>query len=101
VELGLDAIVEVHTADELAIASGIGADIIGVNNRNLSTFDVSLDVSRLLISQRPPNTFMIAESGISNRDEIDEMRTLGFEGFLIGESLMRSEDAGGILGGWI
>ena len=88
--LGMDAIVEVHSADELEIASEIGARIIGVNNRNLKTFDVSLDVSRELIGYRPDGAMMIAESGISSREQIEELKSLGFDGFLVGESLMRA-----------
>jgi indole-3-glycerol phosphate synthase len=91
--LGMDAIVEVHSADELAVATEIEAQIIGVNNRNLKTFSVSLDVSRVLIKQRPENVLMIAESGISSREQIDELRALGFDGFLVGESLMRSGES--------
>jgi indole-3-glycerol phosphate synthase len=89
-ELGMDAVVEVHTAEELAIATELGASIIGINNRNLRTFEVSLDVSRELIKQRPLGAIMIAESGISCREEIDELKDLGFNGFLVGESLMRA-----------
>ncbi len=89
-ELGIDVIVEVHSAEELELAAHIGADIIGVNNRDLHTFEVSLEVSRRLIDQRPDGCIMIAESGISNRSEIDGLYRLGFDGFLIGESLMRS-----------
>ena len=89
-ELGMDAIVEVHSAEELEIAKRIGAKIVGVNNRNLKTFEVSLDVSRELIAARPADTLMIAESGLSSRAEIDELRGLGFDGFLIGETLMRA-----------
>lgn len=89
-ELGIDAIVEVHTVGELATAAEIGAQIIGVNNRNLKTFDVSLDVSRELIRHRAPNALMIAESGLSSAEQISELKALGFDGFLIGESLMRS-----------
>jgi indole-3-glycerol phosphate synthase len=88
-ELGMDAIVEVHSAEELEIAARIGANIIGVNNRNLKTFEVSLDASRELIAKRPSNALMIAESGLSSRAEIDELRELGFDGFLIGETVMR------------
>jgi len=89
-ELGMDAIVEVHTTSELEIAAEIQAPIIGVNNRNLKTFDVSLEVSRELINHRPKNALMIAESGISTREQIIELRDLGFDGFLVGESLMRA-----------
>lgn len=95
-DLGMDAIVEVHTLDELDVASAIGARIIGVNNRNLKTFHVSLDVSRELIGHRPQGSLMIAESGISNRAQIDDLKALGYDGFLVGESLMR---ANGAIGG--
>lgn len=87
--LGLDALVEVHDAEEMNIAKDIGAEMIGVNNRDLRTFEVSLDVSRRLIASKPENTVMITESGISTIDEINELKALGFSGFLIGETLMR------------
>ncbi len=90
--LGIDALVEVHTLAELERAKKIGATIIGVNNRNLHTFEVSLDVSRELIKHAPENALMIAESGLSSAAEIAELRKLGYRGFLIGESLMRSGD---------
>jgi indole-3-glycerol phosphate synthase len=88
--LGLDVLTEVHTLDELEIAAAINAKIIGVNNRDLHSFKVSLDVSRELIKHAPQNALMIAESGLSTKDEILELRELGFSGFLIGETLMRS-----------
>ncbi|MEO7658647.1 MAG: indole-3-glycerol phosphate synthase 2, partial [Pyrinomonadaceae bacterium] len=86
------ALVEVHTLEELSKASQIGAAIIGVNNRNLHSLEVSLDVSRQLIRERPAGSLMIAESGLSTKDEIFELRNLGFDGFLIGETLMRAGD---------
>jgi indole-3-glycerol phosphate synthase len=89
--LGMSALVEVHTLAELEIAASIGAGLIGVNNRNLQTFEVSLEVSRQLINYRPAGALMIAESGISSREQIDELKTLGFDGFLVGESLMRAD----------
>jgi Indole-3-glycerol phosphate synthase len=91
--LGLDVLVEVHTLAELETAASLGAKIIGVNNRDLHSFKVSLDVSRELIKHAPKDALMIAESGISTKEEILELRRLGFSGFLIGESLMRSENA--------
>ncbi len=99
--LGMDVIVEVHTATELEVAASAGADIIGVNNRDLRSFDVSLDVSRQLIQSRPANALMIAESGLSTKEEIDELGLLGFNGFLIGETLMRTGNIFETLGGWI
>lgn len=93
-DLGLDALVEVHTLEELERVKKIGARIIGVNNRDLHTFKVSLDVSRELIKRAPADALMITESGIRAKDEILELRELGFSGFLIGETLMRSGDVG-------
>lgn len=100
-EFGMEVIVEVHSDDELKTAAAIGADIIGVNNRDLRSFEVSLDVSRRLIGMRPSGALMISESGLSTRDEIDGLRYLGFDGFLIGETLMRTGNAGETLRGWI
>ena len=88
--LEIDALVEVHTLEELERVKRIGAKIIGLNNRDLHTFKVSLDVSRELIKHAPQDALMITESGISTREEILELRELGFAGFLIGETLMRS-----------
>ncbi|CAN5838144.1 indole-3-glycerol phosphate synthase TrpC [soil metagenome] len=90
--LGLDVLIEVHTLEELERIKKSGAKIIGVNNRDLHTFKVSLDVSRELIKHAPKNALMITESGISTKDEILELRELGFAGFLIGETLMRSRN---------
>ncbi|MCD9188162.1 MAG: indole-3-glycerol phosphate synthase TrpC [Pyrinomonadaceae bacterium] len=89
-KLGLDALVEVHTLEELERVKKIGAKIIGINNRDLHSFKVSLDVSRKLIKHAPKDALMITESGISTKDEIVELRNLGFKGFLIGETFMRS-----------
>ena len=89
-DLGLDALVEVHTLEELERVKKIGALLIGVNNRDLHSFKVSLDVSRELIKHAPEGALMITESGIRAKDEILELRELGFSGFLIGETLMRS-----------
>jgi indole-3-glycerol phosphate synthase len=100
-DLGLDALVEVHTQDELEIAADVGAKLIGVNNRNLRTFDVSLDVSRELIKRRPENALMIAESGISTREQIKELSNLGYNGFLVGEALMRAASAQDTIGNLI
>ncbi len=90
--LGMDAIVEVHSESELAVAERIRAKIIGVNNRDLKSFAVSLDVSRQLIARRSSDALMIAESGLSSRDEIDELRALGYDAFLVGETLMRQPE---------
>jgi indole-3-glycerol phosphate synthase len=93
-ELGLDALVEVHTLTELERVKKIGATLIGVNNRNLNDFAVSLDVSRELINYAPEGSCMIAESGLRTREDLLELKILGYGGFLIGETLMRSVDPG-------
>lgn len=89
-ELGLDVLIEVHTLDELERVKSIGAKLIGVNNRDLKSFAVSLDVSRELIKYASPETIMVAESGLRTSDDLLGLRDIGFSGFLIGETLMRS-----------
>jgi indole-3-glycerol phosphate synthase len=91
-ELGLDALVEVHTSEELRRALDAGARIIGVNNRDLGTFQVSLNTSEHLIAEAPPDKIMISESGLQSADSLIRLRNLGFRGFLIGELLMRAPD---------
>lgn len=91
-KLSLDVLLEVHTLEELECAKKIGAKIIGVNNRDLQSFKVSLDVSRKLIKHAAKDSFLISESGLQTREDLLELKELGFDGFLIGEALMRSED---------
>jgi indole-3-glycerol phosphate synthase len=92
-QLRLDALIEVHTLEELERAKSIGATIIGVNNRDLVSFEVSLDVSRELIKYAPKDALMISESGLTSKEELLELKALGYKGFLIGETLMRSGNA--------
>jgi len=95
--LGLDALVEVHNRIELNRAAALGAKLIGVNNRDLHTFRVSIDTSRQLIAHRPEGALMITESGIDSVESIEELGDLGFDGFLIGEALMRNKlELGGL-----
>ena len=91
-ELGLDAVVEVHTPEELRRAVRAGARIIGVNNRDLRTFRTSLDTSERIIAEAPRDRIMISESGLQNPKSLRHLRALGFRGFLIGEALMRAPD---------
>ena len=99
--LSLDVLVEVHTADELdRVLSTLGedgADAIGVNNRDLKTFDVKLETSLSLIDRIPASVVRVAESGISTGEDIGRLRNAGFDAFLIGESLMRQPDPGAAL----
>jgi indole-3-glycerol phosphate synthase len=90
--LGMVALVEVHDAEELTKAVDSGAEIIGVNNRNLETFEVSLDTSLRLSFLIPSTAIRVSESGIHTRADIDLLQSAGFDAFLIGESLMRSGD---------
>lgn len=89
-ELGMDALIEVHTEDEMAAATRIGAKLIGVNNRDLRSLDVSLDVSRRLIRLAPEHSILVSESGLKSREELMELQGLGYSAFLIGETLMRT-----------
>ena len=103
--LALDVLVEVHTADELdqVLDTGIaalgetGALAIGVNNRDLKTFEVSQDISLALVDRIPSHVVRVTESGISTPEDIARLRKAGFDAFLIGESLMRQPDPGDAL----
>jgi indole-3-glycerol phosphate synthase len=92
-ELGLDVLVEVHTGEELKRIERINPRIVGVNNRDLQSFKVSLDVSRELIKHAWKDTLMISESGLQTREDLLELQDLGYRGFLIGETFMRSGNA--------
>jgi indole-3-glycerol phosphate synthase len=91
-ELGMDALVEVHTAEELERALGAGARVVGVNNRNLRTFEVSLQTSIELAERAPAGTLLVSESGLRGAGDVDRLRACGFRAFLVGETLMRAED---------
>jgi len=91
-ELGMDALIEVHTREELQRAIACGANLIGVNNRNLHTFEVSLETSLALATEAPAGTVLISESGLNNSNDLARLHSAGYRGFLIGESLMRSEN---------
>jgi indole-3-glycerol phosphate synthase len=92
--LGIDALVEVHNEPELDRALRADARLIGVNNRDLTTFKVDLNTSMKLASLVPDNITLISESGINSGDQIVHLKKLGYSGFLIGEHLMRSVDPG-------
>jgi indole-3-glycerol phosphate synthase len=99
--IALDVLVEVHTGEELdrvldALGEN-GADAIGVNNRDLKTFDVKLERSLELVGRIPRSVVRVTESGIGSPEDIGRLRAAGFEAFLIGESLMRQPDPGAAL----
>ena len=96
-ELGMEALVEVHTAEELERVLAAGARIIGVNNRNLHTLEVRVETSLELIEMIPQDCIAVSESGLRSAEDLRKLRTAGFDAFLIGESLMREADAGAAL----
>jgi indole-3-glycerol phosphate synthase len=92
VELGLDALVEAHCERELESALASGATIVGVNNRNLQTLEVTLETSRRLASYITPDKVFVAESGIKTSDDIASLKACRYNAFLVGETLMRATD---------
>ena len=93
-ELGLEVLLEVHSAEELEQAWVPGLDMIGVNNRNLKTFEVSLETSRQLAPLIPDSALRISESGLGEAAQLRELKTLGYGGFLMGESFMKQPSPG-------
>lgn len=87
-ELGLDAFVEVQNTNEMLRAHAIGATLIGVNNRNLSTLEVSLDISVEVARAAPEDILLVSETGLRKKKQLRGLRMLGYKGFLIGESPM-------------
>ena len=95
--IGLDVIVEVHTRDEMDRVLPLDQAIIGVNNRDLNTLKTDLEQARNLAPLIPPGRLAIAESGIKSRHDIEDLQARGYRGFLIGESLMKSDNAAATL----
>ena len=90
-KLGMDALVEVHDQTEMKRAAQCGAKLIGVNNRDLRTFEVSLETSLKLANDAPSDAVLISESGLKSTEDLLRLNESGYRGFLIGESLMRAE----------
>ncbi len=92
--LGMDVLVEVHGGDELEQALSLGNKLLGINNRNLHTFEVSLDNTFELLPFIPRDKIVITESAIHSREDVTAMRERDVHGFLVGEAFMRAEDPG-------
>ena len=96
-ELGLDVLVEVHNAPELEQALELKTPLLGINNRNLKTFEVTLQTTLSLMSMVPDNKTLVTESGILNRADVELMRNNHINAFLVGEAFMRAADPGAAL----
>lgn len=89
---GMDALIEVHDAAEMERAASLKSKLLGINNRNLHTFETTLDTTRTLARRAPLDCTIIAESGMSTREDLADLARYGVRSFLIGESLMRQDD---------
>ncbi|MGI4846973.1 MAG: indole-3-glycerol phosphate synthase TrpC [Janthinobacterium lividum] len=93
-ELGMDVLVEVHNEEELFAALRLKTALLGINNRNLRTFETSLQTTLELLGDIPADKLVITESGIASPDDVRQMRAANVHGFLIGETFMRADDPG-------
>jgi indole-3-glycerol phosphate synthase len=96
-ELDLDGLVEAHTGDELDRALASGAEIVGINNRDLRTFETDLQTTIDLIDHVPEDILLVSESGIRNRSDVERLRDAGADAVLVGETLVREPDVGNTL----
>ena len=94
---GMTVLVEVHNAEELARALKLATALIGINNRDLKTFEVRLETTLDLLPHVPPERLVVAESGILAPDDVARLRSAGVRAFLVGEALMRAADPGAAL----
>jgi indole-3-glycerol phosphate synthase len=97
-ELGMDVLVEVHDREELDRALALQFPLIGINNRNLRTFETSLDTTLSLLEHIPEGHVVVTESGIHSREDVLLMQERGVHGFLVGEAFMRAPEPGGLRG---
>jgi indole-3-glycerol phosphate synthase len=96
-ELNLDALVEIHSSDDIQKMKSTGARLIGINNRNLKSFDTDIETAIDLVAGLAPGQIPVAASGIQTKDDIEKTRAAGISHFLIGESIVRSTDPAGFI----
>lgn len=96
-DIGLDVLIEIHDETELATALQVNNPLIGINNRSLHTFEVSLDNTYRLLDRIPADKIIVTESGIHSREDVQAMRQRGVNAFLVGEAFMRADDPGAAL----
>jgi indole-3-glycerol phosphate synthase len=96
-QLGMAVLVEVHDADELEAALELRTPLLGINNRNLKTFETRLETTLGLLGRVPHDRMVVTESGILSNADVDRMRAAGVEAFLVGEAFMRKPDPGAAL----
>ena len=92
-ELGMDALVEIHTAEEARIVTASAVRLVGINNRNLTSFETDISAAMELVSQLGSGQLPVAASGITGPDDVRRNRSFGIRNFLVGESIVRAEDA--------
>ncbi len=98
-ELGLDVLIETHSRPELELALELPSGMIGINNRNLHTFETSIETSLQLVRDIPQGRVVVSESGIRAREDVERLAAAGISCFLVGEAFMRSADPGAMLQG--
>ena len=91
-DLGMDTLVEVHDEEEVETAVESGAEVIGINNRNLHSLEVDLETTFRLLADVPAGTVVVAESGIAEREDVERLEEAGVDAILVGETLMRADD---------
>lgn len=91
-DLGMDSLVEVHDEDEVRVAVDAGAEVLGINNRDLHSLEVDLETTFRLLADVPAGTVVVAESGITRAEDVEHLEKAGVDAILVGEALMRSDD---------
>ncbi len=93
-DLELDVLVEVHTPEELDRALELGLNMVGINNRNLKTFETTIDNTLQMLEDVPEDVLVVTESGIHTKEDVEKLRSAGVHSFLVGEAFMRADDPG-------